>query len=488
MQPALRRLGSILVLACVGAAQTPVDVRDRLERGDLPGAIRAVAATDAATTERLEMATAVLDAVDDHGAGLAASWRNRAALAVLEALASGTSAKHRATRAGLVARAGAHLVAAWGDTPPAVEAAEFAPYLRGLEATHEALVALGRREGRAMIELNMAQVPALRAAGRHSRAARLCYETLALEPSDAERQTLRIQYGLALLDSHRVREALPFLDDYLAQAPADPTHVLPIADAVPLDESDALCRMLLPVARRAATPGQAAPWHDCLARLYAALGSGSKAPGAVNDYFATNRWRQPLPRVWRHLQWEPGYRVWRPDGIPSGKQYSGDHALEGVLPASHGWHASDEPPTDLKRWANTAFAFHRAPDGPTMVVYWFAPDHHYWFGTTARDQGVTGKMVRGSTRGGIARLVGDVAYGIDALEHGKRFRPCKPLPLRSGVSGGIRKAWRHGDWIYDETFFSLGQVTCEVLLRVRDQDWERDAAELRWMMRNVRTH
>ena len=228
-------------------------------------------------------------------------------------------------------------------------------------------------------------------------------------------------------------------------------------------------------------------WTKCLEVFYRCITPQTARQQVVTAILAPNTIAKRLPTIWRRVLWEPGYRTWRGDNERPGKVGSGKQQLVAVLPFSNGWRNRGNPPPELARWQNSAACFQRGSGSPTLVVYWFGPSLGYWWSTTPRSNGVTGKTVRGFNKGGISKLVAEAAYSKDAARLGGKPRKTRPLPLKLGVGpGAIRKAWRVGDTIYDETFFSVGQITIEVLLRIREQDLELLEPELEWLYRSIR--
>jgi len=317
-------------------------------------------------------------------------------------------------------------------------------------------------------------------------ASRLCRQLLESDLSDALRAEIRGCLGFALLRLKKVSDALPYLGDYVARAPTDPAHVLPVASALPRSHAAEICGMLQPVIAQAPRQGDTS-WTEALGVFYACLTPRAARKSAVASLLGPNVVEVPVPTQWGGQTWRSGYRQWRPYGQNPGKVGSGKQGIRALLPFSKGWHKTGQPPAELRRWGRAPIVFQRGTDGPTLVVYWFAPDLGYWYGSTPRTQGVTGKTVRGFNKGGIARLVADIAYGEDHKSLGGRPRSTRPLPFKLGLgSGQLRKAWRVGDVLYDETFFSIGQVTGEVLMRIRAADVDVLEPELRWLYRNLR--
>ena len=182
-----------------------------------------------------------------------------------------------------------------------------------------------------------------------------------------------------------------------------------------------------------------------------------------------------------------GYRVYLPDYTDRGKKYGGRHALTAVLPASNGWSSGSTLPPELLRWRNVAYTLTGGGGsrGPILAVYWFGPHLNYWYGTTSAEKGVTSKTVRGFNRAAIANLVSKTVYKTDARRRGFKFVKSSPFKFRPAVGESIRRQWRLGAMVYDETFFSVGQVTCEILLRISERDLERLEPEIRWLYGNL---
>jgi hypothetical protein len=225
--------------------------------------------------------------------------------------------------------------------------------------------------------------------------------------------------------------------------------------------------------------GTETAWTACLAEFYATA-DRLAAKKSTAELVAGLTHRLPLPQTWHRALWGEGYRIWLdPDARPA-KIASGKDALRLPVPQSHGWRRHERPPEELTRWDNAAYCVQRGDRGPVLVVYWFGPNLEFWYGDTPVERGVTGKTVRGHSAGAIARMVFDICYGEDARRRRQTFTARPPLPFAIG-EGGHRRTFALGDTIHDETVFSHGQVTIEVLLRATESQLVELEPELRWI-------
>jgi hypothetical protein len=474
----------LLLLALPLAAQIPPAL-DELRQGKLADAVARLdeAGAIAAVEPRLETAGLLVDLATEARAD---DLKERALAHAARLVDGSVPDEHRARQDDLCVRANLSLAALLAKAAPGTDNTR--ARVRALGSARDALIALGRARTPVARDVDLELLPLLVATESWSVAVEVGEQALAAELlSQPQQRAVRGMVGLALLRLRKLDEAIERLEDHLASAPSDPEHVLGVVDELPMTKADAIFRFVRPVI--ADTPAPRAPseaWTRCLRRAYEAIEAMGTRIDPGRSILERNTLVLPLPAMWGQRTWASGYRVWRPDNVEPGKSYAGRHALEAALPLSHGWRQLPAPPAELRRWSNAALCFHRAPDGPTLVVYWFAPDLHYWYGTTPPERGVTGKTARGHSRGGIASLVADIAYGEDAQANGVRYRSSRPLPFKPAVGSCIRKQWRLDDELFDETFFSIGQVTVEVLLRVRERDVEALEPELRWLYGHVR--
>ncbi len=312
-------------------------------------------------------------------------------------------------------------------------------------------------------------------------------EALKFPLKESERFLAEKCLGEALIKLGKTKEALETLAPIISKDPSNPLIIEPLARKM-VDYAPSLTLdLLLPVIR--AEPGwkQRKAWQNSLRLFYKAfsMASPKREPKAL--LARKNRVFLPLPKKWNHAIWEPGYRVWRPEGIGPSRVYSGKKKIRVFIPFSAGWRRLKAPPNELSRWRNSPFAISRGRNGPFFVLYWFGPDVKYWYGTTPRIKGVTGKAVKGSTKTGIVSLVSKYCYNKAARERNMRFYPAAPLRFSLGIkSGVIKKAWKRKAWIYDERFFSVGRITCETTLKIMKKDVEKLGPELSWLYRNVK--
>lgn len=435
------------------------------------------------TQARLEIAELTVNAAKRR----AAKQQERAYRCVLyRVLKSPMTGPHREPRLELRYRAAVGLADAIArqSTGPRTQSSK--DRVRALKDAYEALSMLGRRGSSQFVDLCLTLIPIYFDAKSYTLVNKYCKEVLQYDLTDDQFVDVRATYGLSLLHSKEVRKAVPYLRDYFARAPSDPQHVYPVASLIPLDYADDAFRFLLPVVKKDGPTKADELWTQSLDRLYRNVRTRPKRKsGPIFEFFAENRIEKPLPQSWGGERWGAGYRISLANYADRGKKYSGRHGLTAVLPASAGWRMGGRLPEELQRWSNVAFSMQRGKGGPVLAVYWFAPHHKYWYGTTPAARGVTGKTVRGFSRGAVAGMVSDSVYVTDARRRRLKFVKSSPLPYRPAVGSPTRRQWRLNGVVYDETFFSIGQVTCEILLRISERDLERLEPEIRWLYANL---
>lgn len=481
-------LGPVGIPAAVEAQDgTGEAVLAELEAGRVEEALRMLDAGRRPTSEELRLRVA--EGLGRFAPGLPAARREKAlatALALVQAGPRSPELRRRSFELQLdLATARARALRALrppGSASPTWEDR----LLHCLAAQAEALAALGREDSPTAIAIDLERAERLLGRGRPREVVRLAERRLSGAGfTKADRRHLRGLVGQALLRLGEPRRAAPLLADYLAKAPTQATRILGVVEALPLELGEWRLRFLSPVLGRDPEPGEREAWRRCLAEAYRTLEFAGVRREPGRSFFEDHTVRLPFPRRWPARRWRKGYRVWRPDNTTPSKTYAGRHALRVVKPLSAGWRRT-APPEELRRWDNSPWCLRRGAEGPVLVIYWFGPDLHYWYGTTPARRGVTGKTARGHNRAGIASLVEEVAYGVEAKARGLRFRPARPLPFRLGAGrSAIRKAWREGDRLHDEAFFSVGQITVEVLLVVAEEDLERLEPELRFLYRHL---
>ena len=292
--------------------------------------------------------------------------------------------------------------------------------------------------------------------------------------------------GEALLALNRPREAYTFLRDKVREHPSDPELIYPLAKGLRRSSPETALNLLFPVLGKDPDRRAREAWTSCLDLFYKTFRTLPKKKDPRLSLIKQHRIRLPLPRIWGHASWRPGFRAYRKEGTHPGKTYEGKLKIQVMVPFSKGWVPSHTPPAELARWRNVALTMRRGKKGPVIVLYWFGPDLFYWYGTSPRRSGVTGKGARGDSKGGIASLVAKLCYGPGARKRGLRFKPITPLPYSLGIQSGVtRKAWIRGRDIYQEYFFSAGQVTAEILLKVQKEDAKLLGPELRWCLKNI---
>ena len=475
--------GGLLAMSLL--AQTD-DVSAALRAGKLERALDQLERTREfeSAGARLDLAELTLDVAEAAGGDLATRGFRCVLYRVLKNPMTGAA---RERRLELRYRAAVELANAIAAAAPEPGSQLYKDRVRALRDAYEATSMLGRRGSSQFVQLCLTLIPIHFAAKSYTLVNKYCDEVLEYGLTDQQRIDVRSTYGLSLLRSKQVKRAVPFLHDYFAAAPADPAHVYPAAELIPLEYADDAFRFLLPVVRRDPSAEAGELWTRCLDRVYRNLRTGPKRKsGLIFEFFAANRVDAPLPQTFGGERWGDGFRISMADQYDRGKKYSGRDGLTAVLPASAGWRSGARLPAELRRWGNEAFTMQRGSSGPVLAVYWFAPHHGYWYGTTPPQRGVTGKTVRGFSKGAVVGMVSKAAYETDARRRKVKFKKSTPLPYRLGVGASTRRQWRSQGVIYDETFFSIGQVTCEVLLRINERDLERLEPELRWLYANLR--
>ncbi|MEZ5964711.1 MAG: hypothetical protein R3F56_12755 [Planctomycetota bacterium] len=335
---------------------------------------------------------------------------------------------------------------------------------------------------RDMLTLGLRLAPALVAGERPRDAAALAGEALAATPTPAQATELHGVLAQALLQLGRPEEALPHIQHVSQSSPTSAQVVVPMVRALPTSLAKEVMELLQPVVRSQPSQDARAAWIDGLDLYYQTvdrLADKRSTAGLVADLTT----RISLPQTWHQMQWGEGFRVWMDPNARPSKVASGKDGLVLPRPQSAGWKRRTRPPEDLLRWHNTPYCIQRG-EGPILVVYWFGPNLEYWYGDTPVERGVTAKTVRGHSAGAIARMVFEVAYGEDARRRQQRFKahPAPPFALRER---GQRRTFALGDVVYDETVFSFGQVTIEVLLRAAEDELAELEPELRWMFANL---
>ncbi len=371
---------------------------------------------------------------------------------------------------------------------PASHSPEELAALEALQAAHMyALGMEGERKREALKEVDLLLLPLCRKLRHTMEVVRYARELLELPISPGERRRTRDALGEALLALNRPKEAFTYLQDKIRENPSDPNLIYPLAKGLFRSSAQKSLDLLFPVIGKDPARKDRKTWTQCLDLFYKAFRAIPKRKDPGLSLVKQHRVLIPLPRMWGHASWAPGFRAYRKEGTRPGKVYGGKLRIQVMIPFSKGWVPSRRPPGDLVRWRNTAIALRRGGKGPAIVLYWFGPDLFYWYGTTPRRSGVTGKGSRGDSKGGIASLVSKLCYGPGARKRGLRFKPVTPLPYSLGVQSGVTKrAWIRARTIYQEYFFSAGQVTLEVLLKIRKEDAQLLGPELRWCLRNIR--
>ncbi len=360
--------------------------------------------------------------------------------------------------------------------------------LTALQEAHRHALALPGMEGKeALKKVDLLLLPLCRKMGHTMEVARFSRELLGLSLSARERRNTRDALGEALLALNRPKEAFTYLKDKVREHPSDPELIYPVAKGLYRSSPRTTLELLLPVLGKDPDRREEKTWRACLDLFYRTFRVLPKKKPPLYDLIRQHRILLPLPRIWGHASWRPGFRAYRKEGTHPGKVYEGKIKIQAMIPFSKGWYPTHTPPPELSRWRNAALVLRKGKKGPVIVLYWFGPDLFYWYGTTPRRSGVTGKGARGDSKGGIASLVSKLCYGPGARKRGLRFKPVTPLPYSLGIPSGVtKKAWIRGRTIFQENFFSVGQVTAEVLLRVERKDAKLLGPELRWCMKNLR--
>ncbi len=350
----------------------------------------------------------------------------------------------------------------------------------------QAMRATGIKQSKELLDVAMHLMPRLFDVQRYREIVTIGKQTLEGSISKAQRTQIRAWMGMALLKHRKIDEALEYLTDYLAADPSDPKRVLEVVELLPPSYALASWKLLQPVVEKTPKNGQwRESYTECLDQTYTALDRLGKKKSPGKDIWNRQTQRETLPITWFTRIWSPGYRVYLHDNARKSKSTIANRAIEAVLPVSGDWKVMDTPPGDLKRWQNSAIVFQRGIKGPVLAIYWFGPTLQYWYGNTPVAKGLTSKAAAGNSKSGIAGMVARCAYGLDAKKRGQKFKKRSPLPFKLGVKG-TRRAWQLKDMIYDETFFQIGQVTIEVVLRIDEKDLERHKPEIEWMYRNIR--
>ncbi len=482
-----RSIALVLLMAAPLWCQSDA-VLEPLRAGDLNAAMKVLdsGARVSGPEAQIEGARLLFELAPARAGGVGAQRRERALSYAFEMLPHKVPSDLRSARDDLAVRVGLDLAELLKEDGSQPDRAAFKLRVRALEAALAGMHSQRRDESRAAVEATLELVPLLLAKKSYSQTAALCRELLAGELTPDERTSVRGSCGVALLYGKRTADAVPYLSDYIAREPRDPEHVLPVIDALPSKYAGEVIQFGEPVIGLDPPQAKLEAWRSCLEVFYRNISSKTEKQPDVAEFVESRTVAKPIPRQWGYARWGEGYRVYRPDGQNPGRQYGGSRGISATLPASVGWQQRAAPPAALRRWGNHAVCFQRGRGGPTLVIYWFAPDLGYWYGTTPRQAGVTGKTVRGFNRGGIAKLVADTAYGIEAKKLGRGLRKSTPLPFKPRVPGAVRKQWRVGDTLFDETFFSMGQVTGEVLLVIDKDDLELLEPEIRWLYQHVR--
>ncbi len=458
-----------------------------LRAGDLPEALALLEkGPKPKGVQALEAARRFLELSRGRGPGKALGRRSLEAS--VEILQGAIPSRMKHEKASLAFQAGFALGRLILAGRPAPHTPDQVAALTALQGAHQHALLLPGEEGRAALKaVDLALLPLCRQMGHTMEVVRYARELLQLPLSPQERRSTRDTLGEALLALNRPKEAYTYLKDKIREHPRDPELIYPVARGLYRSSRQTTLELLLPVLGRDPTRGERKTWTACLDLFYRTFQSLPRKKPPVVDLVKQHRIRLPLPRIWGHESWRPGFRAYRKEGTHPGKVYEGKIKLQVMVPFSKGWTPAHIPPAELARWRNAALVLRRGRKGPVIVLYWFGPDLFYWYGTTPRKSGVTGKGARGDSKGGIASLVSKLCYGRGARKRGLRFKSISPLPYSLGIPSGVtRKAWLRGRTIFQENFFSLGQVTAEVLLRVEKKDAELLGPELRWCLGNIR--
>jgi len=479
----MRATFAALLLSAAVPAQTSAAL-DALEAGDVVRALDLLEAGAAPTDPDLLLRVIeLLSETPAADAALQERALGRAALLLPEQVPSGFAARARVL-AGAVGRGLTRLLVA--HEAPLVDGRlrDRTQLGAGMAAFH-ALRQGGLATGADMLSLGLYLAPLLLIGERPRDAVTVAEDALAVTPAPTPEQAraLRSVVAAGLLQLGRPQEALPFVKQVVQSSPGDAAVVLPLVRGLPPSLSAETFAMLRTVVRTPPSDAEKPAWTECLTSFYATaerLADRRSTAELVADLSI----RMPLPQTWHQVLWGDGYRIWLdPDARPT-KIASGKDALVLPVPQSYGWRRRPRPPEELTRWNNCAYCLQRGESGPVLAVYWFGPNLEYWYGDSPVERGVTAKTVRGHSAGAIARLVFDIAYGEDAERRQQRFKPHAALPFALAEQGQ-RRTFALGDTVYDETVFSHGQVTIEVLLRVDEGDLATLEPELRWMYQNL---
>ena len=485
-----RSCGLFLFLTCcavpVAEAQVDQKILEQLEAGELKDAVlrlRRGVRIDSAEA-RIAIATKLVELATRKGAD--EKYGPLALQVTLDLLRDGVPKEQRAARADLVFRAVKARVLPAMRERPEPGSKEDKNILADLRFARGVLVSSDAHKDERSIEIGKLLFPYLRREEDWIELRSLT-EGLLENPKlgEKDREEVRELLGLAQIGLGRTREGLPLLEKRIARSPRDPVLIGSIASALYRKEPEAAFSYLLPVLAGTPEPHEHNAYRGALETFYRIVERLPRRKAPMVAFWNEHLIDLKVPPSWPNRTWNPGYRLWRPDNQYSSKQYSGDHAIQIALPESHGW-KKVRVPDELRRWNNVATCLRKGSRGPTVVLYWYGPDVHYWYGHTPESRGLTGKSARGHSKGAIASLVKEIVYGVAAKRQGHHYRSARPLGFKTRVRG-TRFAYRRGDVHYDETIFSLGQVTGELLVRIRESDLELLEPEIEWLFRNLRT-
>ncbi|MDP6928116.1 MAG: hypothetical protein QF412_00315 [Planctomycetota bacterium] len=485
----LRYIIVLLALSSPVLAQVDAVLRD-LKSSRLADAVAKLdrISTIADPDARLETAQSLTEQAARFSGTGATALKEKALRHATRLLTASVPRDTQAERHSLRLDASTALDALLAKQPPRAGAEIQRTRARCLTEARDSLIALDRDHTRQAREVDLKLIPLLLELKHTPTLVKVGEAALVGPLSAEEKREVRSAIGQALLRLKKHKEAVPYLADYIAKAPADAEHVMEIVEQLPLSVATSKLEFLKPVLAKNPTANQSKAWTLSLAEAYSTIDATAPKREPGLSILKKNTIYRALPKIWGGASWAPGFRTWRADNTTAGKAYSGRHGISAVLPISGGWKRINSPPAELKRWNNHAICMQRGSQGPVLVIYWFGPDLQYWYGTTARNRGMTGKAARGHSRGGIASLVAEKAYREDAKQRKVRFRTSSPLRFRPRVSGTtVRKQWKLGDQIYDETFFAIGQVTGEVLLRASAADIALLEPEIRWLYQHITT-
>jgi len=490
----MKRTACLLaVLALLGPAsageEEPILVH--LRQGDLYAALRVARKSPLRPggEKALEAASRLRElALEQKGQKVSATKTREALDLALDLLSGRFPQELRVRQQEGTARIGLALGRFLASGQPRPRSREHARARHALEQARSAALSLtGKEVGERLREIDLLLVPLYRQIERHSSVLRLGREVLDLEPGEKEKKEVEEAMGLSLLALGRVDKALPFLEDYLKRNPTDPAAIGPIADSLDRRDPVQAFHLLQRVVQADPPPGKREAWTECLDLLYnRVLRRLSPRKPPLEGIIRSRHFRRPVPKVWGYSTWRSGFRQYRDPNERAGKTYAGDDAISAFIPLSKGWRRVGAPPEELRRWHNVAFCLTREGGATILVCYWFAPDLEYWYGHTPRTRGVTGKSAKGHSKGAIFSLVTDTCYGQGARKRGLRFHRTRAPGLTVTAPGVKAAAWKAGKYIYHENFFSMGQVTGEVVLKIHEKDLELLAPELEWTFKWIR--